>query len=88
MTGSISYFPLTDGTAIVTKQLQQDGSSKTTIYKRIDEKELTAIPDYITSKDLEDAIKKIDTNSIKEEIKMLKRQMKDVSRDVEDLRKD
>ena len=31
--GSISYFPLTDGTAIITKQLQADGTSKTVIYK-------------------------------------------------------
>ena len=31
--GSISYFPLTDGSAIITKQLQQDGTSKTIIYK-------------------------------------------------------
>ena len=26
--GSISYFPLTDGSAIVSKQLQNDGTSK------------------------------------------------------------
>ena len=31
--GSISYFPLTDGSAIITKQLQMDGKSKTIIYK-------------------------------------------------------
>ena len=30
--GSISYFPLADGSAIVSKQLQQDGTSKTIIY--------------------------------------------------------
>ncbi|HJG96258.1 MAG TPA: hypothetical protein K8V90_04045, partial [Romboutsia timonensis] len=34
--GSISYFPLVDGSAIVTKQLQQDGTSKITIYKPIE----------------------------------------------------
>lgn len=28
--GTISYFPLTDGSAIVTKRLQGDGTSKTT----------------------------------------------------------
>ena len=33
--GSISYFPLTNGTAIVTKQLQMDGTSKTVIYEPI-----------------------------------------------------
>lgn len=30
--GSISYFPLTDGTAIITRQLMPDGTSKTVIY--------------------------------------------------------
>ena len=29
--GSISYFPLVNGTAIATKQLMQDGTSKITI---------------------------------------------------------
>lgn len=33
--GSISYFPLTDGSAIVTKQLQMDGTSKIMVYKPI-----------------------------------------------------
>ena len=31
--GSISYFPLTDGSAIVSKQLQMDGTSKMVVYK-------------------------------------------------------
>lgn len=34
--GSISYFPLTDGTAIISKQLQMDGTSKTIVYKPIE----------------------------------------------------
>ena len=33
--GSISYFPLTDGSAIVSKQLQADGTSKTVVYKPV-----------------------------------------------------
>lgn len=33
--GSVSYFPLTDGSAIVTKQLQLDGTSKIMVYKPI-----------------------------------------------------
>lgn len=33
--GSVSYFPLTNGTAIVTKQLQMDGTSKTVIYEPV-----------------------------------------------------
>lgn len=35
--GSVSYFPLTDGSAIVTKQLQMDGTAKTIIYKPVEE---------------------------------------------------
>lgn len=35
--GSTSYFPLTDGSAIVTKKLQMDGTSRTIIYKPIAE---------------------------------------------------
>ena len=31
--GSINYFPIADGSAIVTKRLQMDGTSKITIYK-------------------------------------------------------
>ena len=33
MDGSISYFPVADGSAIVSKQLQTDGTSKIQIYK-------------------------------------------------------
>ena len=39
--GSISYFPLANGSAIVTKQLQQDGTSKITIYEPKTQKEDT-----------------------------------------------
>ena len=35
--GSVSYFPLTDGSAIVTKQLQMDGTSKIVIFKPFNE---------------------------------------------------
>ena len=86
--GSVSYFPLTDGTAIVTKQLQADGSSKTIIYKPINEEEVSKLPKYITNVELEEALKKIDTTSFKEEIKNIRRQIKDLTNDIEDLRKD
>ena len=64
--GSISYFPLTDGSAIVTKQLQMDGTSKTVVYKPIEEKNTTK---YVTSEDIE-VIKK-DYEDLKQEIKAL-----------------
>lgn len=52
MDGSISYYPLSDGTSIVTKQLQMDGTSKIVTYKRMieEEKEDTR---YITLADLD-----------------------------------
>ena len=35
--GSVSYFPLADGSAIATKQLQPDGTSKIVVFKLIKE---------------------------------------------------
>ncbi|MDE6946567.1 MAG: hypothetical protein K2P14_05220 [Anaeroplasmataceae bacterium] len=56
--GSMSYFPLIDGSAIVTKQLQQDGTSKITIYKPIEAEETTTAK-YVTVEELENKIKDI-----------------------------
>ena len=58
---SVSYFPLTDGSAIVTKQLQQDG----------------------TEEQLDDALKKI---NLKDDIKSLKKQVKNILHDIDDLK--
>lgn len=69
--GSISYFPLTDGSAIITKQLQMDGTSKTVVYKPIEEKKTT---NYLTHDDLE-TIKK-DYEDLKQEIKSLEKKIK------------
>lgn len=66
--GSTSYFPLTDGSAIVTKKLQADGTTKTTIYKITDE-EQKDLPKYITNDDLEKALKDIDMTETIEELK-------------------
>lgn len=84
---SISYFPLTDGTAIVTKQLQADGTSKTVVYKPIEDKEITNVPKYITKEDLDKEIKKVDNSSIKDDIKTLKRKIEDLSEDLKDIKK-
>lgn len=76
--GSISYFPLTNGSAIVTKQLLTDGTSKTTIYKPVEEKDTPKI-EYVTKEDLKKSIKEIDLSEIddlKDEIKDLKAQIK------------
>ena len=76
--GSISYFPLVDGSAIVTKQLQQDGTSKITIYKPIEAEEPVTTK-YATIEDIENHIKSIkmpDMKPLQDEIKTLKKQIR------------
>lgn len=72
--GSVSYFPLADGTKIITKQLNMDGTSKMVVYEQVKEdiKEVK----YVTSDELDKAIKKIDLSDIKDEIDSLKKQIK------------
>lgn len=79
--GSTSYFPLTDGSAIVTKQLQMDGTSKVVVYKPIDKVEDK--PSYVTVDDLNDAIGKIDLSEIDD----LRDEMKDIRQELKDLKK-
>lgn len=83
--GSISYFPLTDGTAIVTKQLQMDGSSKTIVYKPIENEEPKQEIKYITNEQLDEAIKKVDNRELKDDIKTMKRQIKDLIEDMKEV---
>lgn len=78
--GSISYFPLTDGSAILTKRLQSDGTSKTVIYKPVEENQEN-VPNFVTFADLEEAIGSIDigdTKELKAEISQLKQQIKEL----------
>lgn len=86
--GSISYFPLTNGSAIVTKQLQQDGTSKITIYEPKTQKEDTkfATIEYIDKKlekldfsEIDDL--KEDLNDLKKELKELKTKLKNKKED-------
>ena len=87
--GSISYFPLTDGSAIVTKQLQQDGTSKTTIYKPVnEEEEIKQGPVFITLEEFNEKIKELSNNDFKDDLKSIKRQIKDLQEDMEDIGKD
>lgn len=77
--GSISYFPLTDGSAIVSKQLQNDGTSKITIYKPTKEENNQAIQ-FATLEDIQDAISELDLSDIqdlKDDIKEIKKQIKE-----------
>lgn len=78
--GSISYFPLTDGSAIVSKQLQNDGTSKMVIYKPVNEEENETIQ-FATLDDIQEAINDIDLSDIqdlKEDIKEIKKQLKEI----------
>lgn len=76
--GSVSYFPLVDGTAIVTKQLQQDGTSKITIFKPIAAEEAASVK-YATIEDIESRINNIkfpDMKPLQDDIKTLKKQIR------------
>lgn len=91
--GSISYFPLVDGSAIVTKQLQQDGTSKTIIYRPTeDEKpEEPKKEECVTIKQFNETMKDLDGKQfkeLKEEMKSLKRQFRDLSEDIKDKKGD
>lgn len=84
--GSISYFPLADNSAIVTKQLQQDGTSKIIVFRpTLDEKEIEQ-PKYITENDLKEQIKSLnlkDIKDIKEELKTLKKKIRGLEDELE-----
>ena len=88
--GSTSYFALTDGSAIVTKQLQSDGTSKTIIYKPFTEP--TAPIETIKYVSEEEVKVMIENSSetileLQDDIKELKRQNRDILEDIKELRK-
>lgn len=79
MDGSVSYFPLSDGSAIITKQLQMDGSSKIVIYKPFENKETPKEEIiYITKDDLDNKINELNVNSINEELSNIKKELKEL----------
>lgn len=81
--GSISYFPLVDGSSIVTKQLMQDGTSRMIVYKpaettpKANTNESKEI--YVTEKQLEEKLKTFNNEELKQEIEKLKKQIKDLT---------
>lgn len=82
--GSVSYFPLVDGTAIVTKQLQADGTSKTLVYKPSEEKKPEQQVKYVTPEELNKAIKDISVDDdefeeLKEDVRSIKKKVKSLS---------
>lgn len=86
-----SYFPLADGTAIVSKQLQQDGTSKIMIYKPTPLEDKENENKYITENDLKAQFGEFNSKDIKdirEDIKSLKKQVRNISDDIEDKKGD
>lgn len=80
--GSTSYFPITDGSAIVTKQLQNDGTSKTIIYKPVQEEKKEA-PKYVTIEELKKEISKIDlteVDDLRDELAEIKKEIKSLKK--------
>ena len=69
--GSISYFPLANGSAIVTKQLQTDGTSKTLVYKLVQENKLEEKVKYVTDDELQDKLE-----DIRDEIEQINKKLK------------
>jgi hypothetical protein len=77
--GSTSYFPLADNSMIVTKQLQNDGTSKIVVYKPSQEDKKEAIQ-FATLDDIQEAINDLDLSDIqdlKDDIKEIKKQLKE-----------
>lgn len=77
--GSTSYFPLADNSMIVTKQLQNDGTSKIVVYKPTQEEKKEATQ-FATLDDIQEAIDNLDLGDIqdlKDDIKEIKKQLKE-----------
>lgn len=80
--GSTSYFPLVDGTAIVTKSLQMDGTSKIVIYKPAEDVK-KEIPKYLTIEDLKKELESItinDLEDLREDIDFIKEELKKIKK--------
>lgn len=80
--GSVSYFPLVDGSSIITKKLQSDGTTKTTIYKVTEEKE-ASLPKYVTIDDVKKEMENIDLSDLDD----LKDEIREIKKDLKDLKK-
>lgn len=76
--GSVSYFPLADGSAIVTKQLMVDGTSKTVVYKPVEDKK-EPVKEYVTLEEVKEELENIelpDLDEIREELRELRKELK------------
>ena len=81
--GSVSYFPLVDGSSIVTKQLMQDGTSRMIVYKPVETDPKANTTEnkeiYVTEEQLEEKLKTFNNEELKQEIEKLKKQIKDLT---------
>lgn len=84
--GSTSYFPLSDGSSIVTKQLQNDGTSKIVVYKP-EKEEKKNEQTFVTFEQLQEEISKLDfadIEDLRDELKEIKKQLKTMKKTKED----
>ena len=81
MDGSVSYFPLSNGSAIVTKQLQLDGTSKIVIYKPVEENEKEQ-PVYVTKEEFDRVLSEFDMPDITDELKDIRKELKDIRKEM------
>lgn len=75
--GSVGYFPLADGSGIITKSWQADGTTKITEYKPVEGKK--DVVKYLTKEDLETTLKEFDLSrldDIEDELKDIRKQLK------------
>ena len=86
--GSVSYFPIVDGSAIVTKQLQQDGTSKVIIYKPVDGNEVKEEAKFVTVEEFNERLKGLDNEGFKDDLKDIKRKIEDFEEDINNINKD
>lgn len=89
--GSISYFPIADGSAIVSKQLQMDGTSKTIIYEPVKaENQEVEEPKFVIPDELNEHIKTInqDNEDLKDGMDSIKEQIELLSSDFKELLKE
>lgn len=87
--GTITYFPLLNGTAIVTRQLQNDGTSRVTIYKPVVEEEkstLASNEEYITREELEKKLKSINNIENLDELVDLPDKLEQIKKDIKELK--
>lgn len=88
--GSTSFFPLADGSAIITKQLQADGTSKTIIYKPdLEPPKPVEQPKYVTEEQVREMIENGSDNlaDVQDDIQELRRELRNISEDMKELRK-